>query len=99
MLDKIVAWDGNAPLPFNALQKRIGRKTVPKKLLRLILLAYDLLEDDGDTCARIRRSGARGFDALRRMGGAAAPLAAAGLRRRAALRATRPLPASAGPRG
>src|SRR6056297_1955631 len=47
---EIVAWDGAAPLPFNALQKRIGRKTVPKKLLAeapVILLAYDLLEDAG----------------------------------------------------
>ena len=39
---EIVAWDGDQPLPFNALQKRIGRKTVPKKLLLeapVILLA------------------------------------------------------------
>nr|WP_317055587.1 ATP-dependent DNA ligase [Roseovarius sp. W115]MDV2929171.1 ATP-dependent DNA ligase [Roseovarius sp. W115] len=47
---EIVAWDGTAPLPFNALQKRIGRKTVPKKLLKdapVIVLAYDLLEENG----------------------------------------------------
>ncbi|MEL7402396.1 MAG: ATP-dependent DNA ligase [Pseudomonadota bacterium] len=47
---EIVAWDGNAPLPFNDLQKRIGRKTVPKKLLQeapVIMLAYDLLEQSG----------------------------------------------------
>ena len=47
---EIIAWDGARPLPFNALQKRIGRKTVPKSLLRdapVILLAYDLLELDG----------------------------------------------------
>ena len=47
---EIVAWDGTAPLPFNDLQKRIGRKTVPKSLLKsapVILLAYDLLEEDG----------------------------------------------------
>ena len=49
---EIVAWDAaaNAPLPFNALQKRIGRKTVPNSLLRdapVILLAYDLLKEDG----------------------------------------------------
>lgn len=46
---EILAWrDG--PLPFNALQKRIGRKTVPKKLLAeapVVLAAYDLLEADG----------------------------------------------------
>ncbi|MEM9550742.1 MAG: ATP-dependent DNA ligase [Pseudomonadota bacterium] len=47
---EILAWADNAPLPFNALQKRIGRKTVPKSLLRdapVILYAYDLLERDG----------------------------------------------------
>ncbi|SPF78404.1 ATP-dependent DNA ligase [Pseudoprimorskyibacter insulae] len=47
---EIVAWDGTAPLPFNTLQQRIGRKTVPKKLLRdapVVFLAYDLLELEG----------------------------------------------------
>jgi len=48
---EIVAWTGTAPLPFNDLQKRIGRKTVPKTLLKrapVIVLAYDLLEDGGE---------------------------------------------------
>ena len=52
---EIVAWDGAGeppgPMPFNALQKRIGRKSVPKKLLAdapVILLAYDLLEAGGE---------------------------------------------------
>ncbi|SIS99820.1 DNA ligase-1 [Roseivivax lentus] len=49
---EIVAWDAETemPLPFNTLQARIGRKTVPKKLLKdapVILLAYDLLEAEG----------------------------------------------------
>ncbi|MDR7123868.1 ATP-dependent DNA ligase [Pseudotabrizicola sp. 4114] len=47
---EIVAWGGEAPLPFAALQKRIARKTVPKKLLAEVpghFLAYDLLEDGG----------------------------------------------------
>ncbi|MEM9477358.1 MAG: ATP-dependent DNA ligase [Pseudomonadota bacterium] len=47
---EVLAWQGDGPLPFNALQKRIGRKTVPKKLLTeapVILQAYDLLEDAG----------------------------------------------------
>ena len=49
---EVLAWDhgGNRPLSFNALQKRIGRKTVPKKLLTeapAILYAYDLVEDGG----------------------------------------------------
>jgi DNA ligase-1 len=47
---EVVAWDGTAPLPFAALQKRIGRKTVSRKLLAEApahLLAYDLLEEEG----------------------------------------------------
>lgn len=42
--------DGH-PLSFNALQKRIGRKTVTKKLLQevpVIIRAYDLLEWQGE---------------------------------------------------
>ncbi|MEX0308619.1 MAG: ATP-dependent DNA ligase, partial [Tateyamaria sp.] len=47
---ELLAWGGDGPQNFNALQKRIGRKTVPKKLLSeapVILYAYDLLEWDG----------------------------------------------------
>ncbi|QQA43693.1 ATP-dependent DNA ligase [Pelagovum pacificum] len=47
---EVLAFTDETPLPFNALQKRIGRKTVPKKLLSespVILMAYDLLEQDG----------------------------------------------------
>ncbi|MFT6023780.1 MAG: DNA ligase-1 [Ascidiaceihabitans sp.] len=47
---ELLVWLEGAPQPFNALQKRIGRKTVPKKLLNdapVILYAYDLLEWDG----------------------------------------------------
>ena len=47
---EVLAFREEAPLPFNALQKRIGRKTVLKKLLAeapVILMAYDLLEDGG----------------------------------------------------
>lgn len=49
---EILAWDHpqDRPLPFAALQKRIGRKTVPKALLAEAparILAYDLLEDAG----------------------------------------------------
>ncbi len=60
---EILAWGDGAPLPFAALQKRIGRKTVPKKLLAEApaqLLAYDLLEADGtdlrDTALASRRA-------------------------------------------
>ena len=47
---EVLAFADDMPLPFNALQKRIGRKTVPKKLLTeapVILMAYDLLEHEG----------------------------------------------------
>lgn len=47
---EIVAWAGSHPMPFADLQKRIARKTVPKKLLTEApahFLAYDLLEADG----------------------------------------------------
>ena len=49
---EILAWDRarEAPQSFNALQARIGRKTVPKKLLSeapVVLQAYDLLEWEG----------------------------------------------------
>ena len=46
---EVVAWSG-APLPFAALQRRIGRKTVSKQVLAEApahLVAYDLLEDAG----------------------------------------------------
>ncbi|MEM1363043.1 MAG: ATP-dependent DNA ligase, partial [Pseudomonadota bacterium] len=49
---ELLAWDkaDEKPLSFNALQKRIGRKTVPKKLLSeapVVLRAYDMLEEAG----------------------------------------------------
>ena len=50
---ELLAWDhaADAPQGFNALQARIGRKTIPKKLLRdapVVLRAYDLLEWQGE---------------------------------------------------
>ena len=47
---EVLVWGPDGPQPFNALQKRIGRKTVPKKLLTeapAVLYAYDLLEWNG----------------------------------------------------
>ena len=47
---EVLAFRDEAPLSFNTLQTRLGRKTVPKKLLAeapVILMAYDLLESDG----------------------------------------------------
>ena len=50
---EVLAWNaGDAlPLPFAKLQTRIGRKTVPKKVLAeapAVLRAYDLLEWEGE---------------------------------------------------
>ena len=48
---EVLAWKDDRPMPFAALQKRIGRKTVPAKLLKdapVILRAYDLLEHEGN---------------------------------------------------
>ena len=47
---EILPWKDHRPLPFSELQRRIGRKTVAKKLLRevpTVFLAYDILESDG----------------------------------------------------
>ncbi|MDT8306487.1 MAG: ATP-dependent DNA ligase [Anaerolineae bacterium] len=48
---EILAWRDDQVLPFAFLQRRIGRKTVGKKLLGevpVVLLLYDLLEWDGE---------------------------------------------------
>jgi DNA ligase-1 len=53
---EVLAFQDDAPLSFSVLQKRIGRKTVPKKMLieaPVIMQAYDLLEWHG---ADIRES-------------------------------------------
>ncbi len=45
------SFDDNAPLPFTQLQKRIGRKNLGKKILAevpVVLVAYDLLENQGE---------------------------------------------------
>ena len=47
---EIVCWDGQRPLNFNYLQKRLGRKRVGPKLMAenpVHFLAYDLLEHQG----------------------------------------------------
>ena len=47
---EILPWKGDAPLPFQVLQTRIGRKNLSKKLLEaapLVFMAYDLLEHEG----------------------------------------------------
>lgn len=48
---EIVCWDGEKPLDFNFLQKRLGRKRVTKKLMAenpVHFIAYDLLEKAGE---------------------------------------------------
>jgi len=48
---EVLAWRGDAPLPFAKLQKRIGRKNVTQAVLGEAparFLAYDLLERDGE---------------------------------------------------
>ncbi|MFT5067580.1 MAG: DNA ligase-1 [Yoonia sp.] len=59
---EILGFLDEKPLSFNALQKRIGRKTVPKKILTdapVIIMAYDLLEHQGNdirqTPLKVRR--------------------------------------------
>jgi DNA ligase 1 len=48
---EVLVWNGaEGPAPFAALQKRIGRKSLSAKLLAelpAVLVAYDLLEQDG----------------------------------------------------
>jgi DNA ligase-1 len=47
---EILAWEGNAPLPFARLQRRLGRKQVSQKTRKehpVAFLAYDLLEFEG----------------------------------------------------
>ena len=48
---EILPYAEGRPLPFGQLQRRIGRKTVGKKLLAevpVVLMAYDLLEHEGE---------------------------------------------------
>ncbi|MCI5064100.1 ATP-dependent DNA ligase [bacterium] len=48
---ELVAWKGDAPLPFGELQRRLNRKKVGKKLLTEVpvrFIAYDLLQVEGN---------------------------------------------------
>lgn len=47
---EILAWQGERPLKFAELQRRIGRKTLSKKILQevpVVLVAFDVLEIEG----------------------------------------------------
>ena len=48
---ELLPWSGDTPLPFAQLQRRIGRKTLGRKILGevpVVLVAYDLLEQAGE---------------------------------------------------
>jgi len=48
---ELLPWRDQAPLPFAQLQRRIGRKTLSRKILSevpVVLVAYDLLEARGE---------------------------------------------------
>ncbi|MFN7145965.1 MAG: ATP-dependent DNA ligase [Myxococcota bacterium] len=48
---ELLAWRGDAPLPFADMQTRIGRKKLDKKTLEaapVALVAFDLLEEGGE---------------------------------------------------
>ncbi len=48
---EVLPWLEGAPLPFAQLQRRIGRKSVGRKILDdvpVVLVAYDLLEHEGE---------------------------------------------------
>ena len=53
---EILLWRDDKPLPFAALQKRLGRKTPPQPGLfdtqRAAFLAFDILEHDGEDIRR-----------------------------------------------
>jgi DNA ligase-1 len=60
---ELMAWKDGHPLPFQALQKRLGRKKPGRKTLSdtpVALMVYDLLEWDGkdirNTCLQDRRA-------------------------------------------
>lgn len=48
---ELLPWAGDAPLPFAQLQRRIGRKSLGRRILEevpVVLVAYDLLEEGGN---------------------------------------------------
>jgi DNA ligase 1 len=48
---EVLVWQGDGPAPFQVLQRRIGRKTLSRRLLAeapAVLRAYDLLQWGGD---------------------------------------------------
>ena len=59
---ELLPWAGDAPLPFAQLQRRIGRKTLGRKMLSevpVVLACYDLLEERGDDLRELPLVGRR----------------------------------------
>ena len=59
---EILPWNADAPLPFAELQRRIGRKTLGRKLLEevpVVLMAYDVLELGGKDVRQLPLSARR----------------------------------------
>jgi DNA ligase-1 len=53
---ELLPWIGEAPLPFAQLQRRIGRKNLGPKILDevpVVLVAYDLLEDEAEDIRKV----------------------------------------------
>jgi DNA ligase-1 len=60
---ELLPWIGEAPLPFALLQRRIGRKTLTRKILGevpVVMVAYDLLEDGGEDLRALSLAERRG---------------------------------------
>lgn len=60
---ELLPWIGDAPLPFAQLQRRIGRKTLSRRILGevpVVLVAYDLLEESGEDLRPLILSERRG---------------------------------------
>ncbi len=53
---EILAWKNGTALPFAEMQKRIGRKTVGKKILSdvpVVFMAYDIMEHEGQDIRQV----------------------------------------------
>ena len=86
---ELLPWVAGAPLPFAQLQRRIGRKTLGRKILSevpVVLVAYDLLEERGEDLRgrpfAERRAAAGGAARRGAVGRPAGALARRGGRRR-----------------
>lgn len=61
---ELLAWRNGRPLSFNELQKRLGRKTVSRKVQMatpVVFMAYDILEHNGEDQRKHPLSSRRGL--------------------------------------